>query len=155
MESEIDSTIKICIEVIIASLLIGMVALLGSLSYSAYNGATIEKSTSDYLEAKSKLYYYDNREVSGSDIAEAILTHSRTYDYYIKVYDGLGELLEERQMKKGDEHKEGYDDYRDFWSEARVRTFVKGLEQSKFVATLVPDKYNSGIEAILFTKKEG
>ena len=83
MHDEVSKTIKLAVDVILASLLIFAIVAFAYYSHSAYKEELNNKSTQQLGQFDNKLYYYNNKEVSASDVIDCILSNARVYKFEV------------------------------------------------------------------------
>lgn len=93
MMDEISRSIEISTETIISSILIGVIALFGFLSYSLYGVRMEYVAAKDIMESKYNLYEYDNKLIHGYDIIDLVLKNARVYEYRVILNNGRTYIL--------------------------------------------------------------
>ncbi len=153
MEEPIKEYISITIEVILIAAILGVAIIFASASRTLFNVNIQEKDYQRAIEEYKDIYMYDNKQLTGSDVAEALLKYTRYYSFEI-VIDGQTHTV------KGNTHKRNgttiSTDGNLIWTQEYImNSILVNNTVSKFRAKLVPDKYEavSEITGIQFIKE--
>lgn len=87
MHREISETIKICIELVTMSVIVGIVVVLSGLTSKAENIIVQYETAKAVVQDEAALYYYNNKLVTGADVVDCILKYPRTYDFKVTIGD--------------------------------------------------------------------
>lgn len=143
MEDLIKEYIKIIMDLLLASLLLTVIVIFNTMSHSVANDMELQREAVHQIEEYSKVYPYDNKEVVGSDIAEAVIKFARYYNFEI-VIDGITYKIDSDTEKTLGSK---------IWTEEYiVNSVLQSDVVSKFEATLIKDNYGH-ISGIKFVKK--
>lgn len=143
MDDLIKEYIKIIMDLLLVSLLLTVIVIFNTMSHSVANDMELQREAVNQIEEYSKVYPYDNKEVVGSDIAEAIIKFARYYNFEI-VIDGINYKIDSDTEKTLGSK---------IWTEEYiVNSVLKSDVVSKFEATLIKDNYGY-ISGIKFVKK--
>ena len=146
MEREIDDIVRLALELIMCALVVGAVALCAIAGNTLYFNKQLKDGNNAHLSQAAELYYYNNKVVTGSNAIELMLTHTRDYRYTFNYYDASGNLIDSVEISR--KYEGG--NYQDYWSVESISSKLKGLEKSKFSATLDMYSGNSGIAGVIF-----
>lgn len=148
MEHEVEGVVYITLELIIAAIVIGAIAVCAFLGGKMTINKELNTSYEENIQSKTQLYYYDNKMVSGSDSLELMLTYTKNYTYIFIFYDASGNEADRKEVSYEKELESG--DYKEFWSEKSLRNVVNGYEKSKFVANIIKDESSGVIQGVKF-----
>ena len=151
MEREVEVSIFLSVELILTSILLGFIVVLALIGTNMANNKNLNDSYNMTIQANSKLYYYNNKIITGSDAIELMLTYTQTYDYIYIIYDSVGNVSSRIEISRAEEEKSG--DFEHYWSEQSLRDTLKGYEDKPFIANVIQDKATGESKAIQFEYK--
>lgn len=143
MEDLIKKYIEITIDVILVSLILGVIIVLSVMSKSLMSDMILQRETVKYIEEYNKFYMYDDKIVNGSDVVDAVVKYARYYSFEIVIGSKTYKIDLEEEKVKGSQ----------IWTVDYLENVVlKDDIFSKFKATLVRDIYGY-ISGIKFVKQ--
>lgn len=143
MEDLIKKYIEITIDVILVSLILGVIIVLSVMSRSLMYDMVLQRETVKYIEEYNKFYMYDDKIVNGSDVVDAVVKYARYYSFEIVIGSQTYKIDLDEEKVKGSQ----------IWTVDYLENVVlKDDIFSKFRATLVRDIYGY-ISGIKFVKQ--
>lgn len=143
MDDIIKEYIKIIMDLVLASLLLTVIVIFNTLSHSVANDMELQREAVQQIEEYNKVYPYDNKEVVGSDIIEAVVKFARYYNFEIVIGSTIYKIDSNTEKALGSK----------IWTEEYiVNSVLQSDVASKFQATLIKDNYGY-ISGIKFVKK--
>lgn len=164
MDEEINGMIHLSMEILLCALLLSCIVILGGAGHRLYANKVDHNGQTDYMYAKSDLFHYDDKIVTGSDIMELILTRRDELVYWvINDYDSIGTddwlyhgpLAGNTEIAYAiDMDNDGNPDFTKFdyvayidgerykWSEDTIRKNLGDISTVKYRATIVSDRLN-------------
>lgn len=83
METTLREYIILCIEIMVAAVLIGIITVFSYFSNTAYKDYRYSKEVTNILEEYKNLHPYDNKIIKGVDVIDTIASMSREYGFKI------------------------------------------------------------------------
>jgi hypothetical protein len=164
MDREIEGVVRILLELIVCSIVIGVIAVAGSLGIKMYNTREEKVDSKEVLQESTELFRYNNSIITGSDVMELILTYTDTYTYHI-VTTAKKDIYITNKDISGNEYtlpsyiksnSSNSKAFMDYWTEARLtklfRQTISNFNTSNIKSTVVYNidgSISSGVKEVL------
>ncbi len=151
MEKEIGLAYKIAIELIITSVVLGVVVAFTLVSNDMYSLKTRQDTTTVNMRNYAELYEYDDKVVTGSDIVDIVLLYSRVYDFNIETdHETINfNSVAERDIDSYTGKPYGIS----LWSREVINRKLGTFINSKFTSKINLDDTGTYVIGITFTKE--